>query len=57
MNAIDLFVSGIATVFLTLGVLAFITYLIGKLLGTAAGTKARPPVAAIVAKLRSEGRL
>lgn len=58
MNAIDLFVTGIITVFLTLGVLALVTYLMGKALAALRpDTGDRRLVAAIVAKLRSEGRL
>ncbi|HDS59748.1 MAG TPA: hypothetical protein ENN54_05610 [Thermoplasmatales archaeon] len=58
MNAIDLFVTGITTVFLTLGILALVTYLMGKVLSLLRPqSEDRQPVAAIAAKLRSEGRL
>ncbi len=67
MNAVSVFATGISIVFITLGILAAFTYLIGKLMlitarfggrgGGVGGGEGGGEVAAIVAKLHSEGKL
>jgi|GEM_PF-6390106 len=58
MNAISIFIAGISIVFLTLGILAAVTYLMGRILA-AAGKRGKDgeKVAAMVAKLHAEGRI
>ena len=56
MNALELVFIGIIMVFSTLSILAVITYITGKI-ATKFGRKDKRKIAAIVAKLRAEGRL
>ena len=67
MSTLHVFAVGISIVFITLGILAAFTYLIGKLMlittrfggrgGGVGGGEGGGEVAAIVAKLHSEGKL
>ncbi len=59
MNAVEIFAAGVTIVFLTLGILAIITYLIGKIVSFLYRKehKDESGVAAIVAKLHLEGKL
>ena len=56
MNAIELALVGMIVVFSTLSVLAIVTYIIGKII-VKIGREDKRRIAAMVAKLRAEGRL
>ncbi|MEA2054938.1 MAG: OadG family transporter subunit [Candidatus Thermoplasmatota archaeon] len=56
MNAVEVFIVGITIVFLTLSILAVVTFIIGKILSFRQ-KKDDGGIAAIAAKLHTEGKL